>query len=123
MNRNDLRKVDLNLLIVFETLMHERSVTRAAEKLFLGQPAPFPVGPWRMAAMLRRPVFFMTGLYLGGNRYQLHFEPLADFSQTPRADRDAAIRAAMQHYADRLTHYCRLAPYNWFNFFDFWQKK
>ncbi len=91
--------------------------------LFLGQPAPFPVGPWRMAAMLRRPVFFMTGLYLGGNRYQLHFEPLADFSQTPRADRDAAIRAAMQHYADRLTHYCRLAPYNWFNFFDFWQKK
>lgn len=44
-------------------------------------------------------------------------------SQTPRADRDAAIRAAMQHYADRLTHYCRLAPYNWFNFFDFWQKK
>jgi len=60
---------------------------------------------------------------LGGNRYQLHFEPLADFSQTPRADRDAAIRAAMQHYADRLTHYCRLAPYNWFNFFDFWQKK
>ena len=30
MNRNDLRRVDLNLLIVFETLMHERSVTRAA---------------------------------------------------------------------------------------------
>ena len=76
-----------------------------------------------MAALLRRPVFFMTGLYLGGNRYRLHFEPLADFSQTPRADRDAAIRAAMQRYADRLSHFCRLAPYNWFNFFDFWQKK
>ena len=90
---------------------------------FLGQPAPFPVGPWRMAALLRRPVFLMTGLYLGGNRYRLHFEPLADFSQTPRAERDAAIRAAMQRYADRLSHFCRQAPYNWFNFFDFWQKK
>jgi len=90
---------------------------------FLGKPAPFPLGPFRMAAMLRRPVFFMTGLYLGGNRYQLHFEPLADFSQTSREERDAAIHAAMQRYADRLTHYCRLAPYNWFNFFDFWQKK
>ena len=90
---------------------------------FLGKPAPFPLGPWRMAAMLRRPVFFMTGLYLGGNRYQLHFEPLADFSHTPREERDAAIRTAMQRYADRLTHYCHLAPYNWFNFFDFWQKK
>ena len=90
---------------------------------FLGKPARFPLGPFRMAAMLRRPVFFMTGLYLGGNRYQLHFEPIADFSQTTREERDTAIHAAMQHYADRLTNYCRLAPYNWFNFFDFWQKK
>ena len=90
---------------------------------FLGKMAAFPVGPWRMAAMLRRPVFLMTGLYLGGKRYRIHFEPLADFSQTPREERDAAVRAAIQHYADRLTHFCRLAPYNWFNFFDFWQKK
>jgi hypothetical protein len=29
----------------------------------------------------------------------------------------------MQRYADCLTHFCRLAPYNWFNFFDFWQEK
>jgi len=90
---------------------------------FLGEMAPFPVGPFRMAAMLQRPVFFMAGLYLGGNRYQIHFEPLADFSAVPRAERDAAMRAAQQAYVDRLTHFCRLAPYNWFNFFDFWQKK
>ena len=90
---------------------------------FLGEMAAFPIGPFRMAAMLRRPVFFMAGLYLGGNRYQIHFEPLADFSATPRAERDAALRAAQQHYAERLSHFCRLAPYNWFNFFDFWQKK
>ena len=90
---------------------------------FLGDTAAFPLGPWRMAAMLRRPVFFMTGLYLGDNRYQLHFEPLADFSHTPREERDTAIRTAMQRYADRLSHFCRQAPYNWFNFFDFWQKK
>lgn len=89
---------------------------------FLGKMAAFPLGPFRTAAMLRRPVFFMTGLYLGGNRYRIHIEPLADFSATPRADRDAAIRAAMQAYAGRLTHYCRSAPYNWFNFFDFWQE-
>ncbi|MDE2439575.1 MAG: acyl-CoA synthetase [Betaproteobacteria bacterium] len=106
-------------------MLADRSLSDDAtvECNFLGEKAPFPLGPWRMAAMLRRPVFFMTGLYLGGNRYQLHFEPLADFSHTPRDERDTAIRAAMQHYADRLTHYCHLAPYNWFNFFDFWQKK
>lgn len=89
---------------------------------FLGKPAPFPSGPFRVAAMLQRPVFFMAGLYLGGKRYRIHFEPLADFSDTPRAARDAAMRAAQQRYVERLDHYCRLAPYNWFNFFDVWQK-
>jgi predicted LPLAT superfamily acyltransferase len=95
--------------------------TRECE--LLGERAAFPVGPWRLAAMLRRPVFFMTGLYLGGNRYQLHFAPLADFSETDRAGRDQAIAAAMQAYADVLSGCCRLAPYNWFNFFDFWHEQ
>ena len=93
------------------------------EMPFLGQTAHFPLGPWRLAAMLRRPVFLMAGLYLGGNRYRLHFEPLADFSQTKRHERDAAIQAAMQAYADRLSDFCRQAPHNWFNFYDFWQKR
>lgn len=33
------RHFDLNLLLVFETLLRERHVTRAAEKLYLSQPA------------------------------------------------------------------------------------
>jgi predicted LPLAT superfamily acyltransferase len=93
------------------------------ERAFLGAPANFPLGPWRLAAMLGRPVFFMAGLYLGGNRYELHFERLADFSRLARAERPAAIEAASRTYAEMLERYCRRAPYNWFNFFDFWQKK
>lgn len=93
-----------------------------AECNFLGAPARFALGPWRMAAMLRRPVFFMAGLYLGGNRYRLHFELIADFSTVGPGERDAAIRNAMQTYADRLGKLCQQAPYNWFNFFDFWQR-
>ncbi len=95
--------------------------TRQAD--FLDYPANFPIGPWRMAAMLRRPVFFMTGLYMGGNRYRIHFEPLADFSGVERVGRDAAIAVAVGRYAECLTRYCRKAPYNWFNFFDFWQSQ
>ncbi|MEO7937544.1 MAG: acyl-CoA synthetase, partial [Burkholderiaceae bacterium] len=91
------------------------------EAEFLGETACFPVGPWRMAALLRRPVFFMSGLYLGDNRYQIRFEPLADFSQCTRGERDAAVRGAIHAYADCLTRSCRQAPYNWFNFFDFWR--
>ena len=60
MNRNDLRRVDLNLLIVFETLMHERSVTRAAEKLFLGQPA-ISAALSRLRSLFDDPLFVRTG--------------------------------------------------------------
>lgn len=87
----------------------------------LGADANLPGGPFRMAALLQRPVVFMTGLYLGGNRYAIHFEPLADFSTVARGQRDAAVQAAIARYAALLDQYCRKAPYNWFNFFDFWQ--
>jgi predicted LPLAT superfamily acyltransferase len=87
----------------------------------LGATASLPSGPFRMAALLRRPVVFMTGLYLGGNRYAIHFDPLADFSAVATDQRDAALEAAITRYAALLDQYCRKAPYNWFNFFDFWQ--
>ncbi|MHB1051832.1 MAG: LpxL/LpxP family acyltransferase [Thiobacillus sp.] len=90
---------------------------------FLGSDAEFPLGPMRLAAMLKRPVLFMSGLYLGGNRYAVHFEQLADFSTLERADRDAAIHTAVAAYASCLERHCRTAPYNWFNFFDFWRPK
>ena len=96
-----------------------RDTTRPVS--FLGQPAEFPVGPFRMAAILRRPVLFMVGLYHGNNRYDIHFETLADFSAIPAGGRDAAVQAAMARYAQLLEQHCRAAPYNWFNFFDFWQ--
>jgi hypothetical protein len=90
---------------------------------FLGKPAPFPTGPMRMAAALRRPVIFMAGLYRGGNHYEMYFEPLADFSNLEgltRAERDARVEAAVRAYAARLEHYARVSPYDWFNFHDFW---
>lgn len=88
---------------------------------FLGDPAELPLGPFRMAAILKRPVLFMTGLYCGGNRYDIHFETLADFSALPPRGRALAVQAAMARYAALMEQYCYRAPYNWFNFFDFWR--
>ena len=88
---------------------------------FLGAPARFADGPFRLAAMLRKKLVFMAGVYRGGNRYELHFSELADFSTAGAAtDRDAAIRAALERYVATLESLCRSAPYNWFNFYDFW---
>lgn len=90
---------------------------------FLGDEAAFPTGPMRVAAALRRRVIFMAGLYRGGNRYEVRFEPLADFTAIDamtRAERDEAIREAVAEYARRLERCARDAPHNWFNFHDFW---
>jgi predicted LPLAT superfamily acyltransferase len=88
---------------------------------FLGGQAELPLGPFRMAAIMRCPVLFMTGLYLGGNRYDIHFESLADFSALAPRGRTLAVHSAMARYAALMEQYCYSAPYNWFNFFDFWQ--
>ena len=91
---------------------------------FLGEPAAFPTGPMRMAAALRQRVFLMVGLYRGGNRYEVRFEEIADFTIAPagRGEREALVNAAIARYVARLEHYCRAAPDNWFNFHDFWSK-
>jgi predicted LPLAT superfamily acyltransferase len=89
----------------------------------LGRQTYLPTGPMRAAAILRRSVIFMVGLYRGGNRYHVVFAPIADFSATPAGDRDAAINSAMLRYAALIDRYCRSDPYNWFNFFDFWRER
>ncbi len=88
---------------------------------FLGEQAAFPVGPIRIAAMLKRPIALMFGNYLGGNRYEVHFERLAGPDLVVGRGRDSMIEHLLRRYAQRLEHYCRTAPYNWFNFYDFWR--
>ncbi len=96
----------------------------SVELPFLGCPARFTDGPVRLAMMLRRRVIFMVGLYRGGRRYEVRFEALADFSEVPAdpAEREALVRATVSDYVRRLEALCREAPYNWFNFYDYWHK-
>ena len=108
----------------FVGMLGDRTLGEEAvhEVAILGEPAYLPTGPMRAAAILRRSVIFMVGLYRGGNHYHVVFEPIADFSAVTPQTRDAAVRAAIERYAALLDQYCRCDPYNWFNFFDFWRK-
>lgn len=95
---------------------------------FLGQPARFAEGPFRLASLLRRRVIFMVGCYLGEQQgrgqYEVRFEALADFSErvTDPVIREEHLRKAIVAYATRLEALCRASPFNWFNFFDFWHE-
>jgi len=87
---------------------------------FLNAPATFPAGPVLLGAMMRCPVILFFGLYRGGNRYEIYFEHFADEIDLDRVRRAENTQLWMQRYAERLEHYSRLAPYNWFNFYPFW---
>ncbi|GAB3510469.1 LpxL/LpxP family acyltransferase [Pseudoxanthomonas daejeonensis] len=116
-----LQSGELVALLVDRAQAHEDTATAP----FLGQPARFPLTPWRLAAALHAPVLLCFGLYAGGNRYDLHFERFLDPADgssplPPRGERGRWLQQCVARYAVRLEHHARLAPFNWFNFFDFW---
>lgn len=87
---------------------------------FLGAPAAFPLGPWLLAGMLNVPVMLCFAVYRGRGHYDVHFEPFLDPSESRRDDGGTAPEQLAGKFAERLGHHCHEAPYNWFNFFDFW---
>jgi predicted LPLAT superfamily acyltransferase len=70
--------------------------------------------------MMHCPVILFFGLYRGGNRYEIYFEHFADEIVLDRDRRAESISLWTQQYVTRLEHYTHLAPYNWFNFYPFW---
>ncbi|MGG8297217.1 glycosyltransferase [Klebsiella sp. 141251] len=87
---------------------------------FMGQDAPFPQGPFILAAILRCPVNLIFALRQQ-DKLRIYCEPFADPLLLPRADRQQALQQCIDRYAERLEHYALQSPLDWFNFFDFWR--
>jgi predicted LPLAT superfamily acyltransferase len=106
------------------TLGQADSMMKVSEKLdqggFIGLLADRTFGSTGTSTGSQLCVPFFVGLYRGGGQYDIHFELLYDFRHLER-NRGAAVDEAITYYAQRLEHFCKLAPYNWFNFFDFWE--
>ena len=97
---------------------------RVVQADFLGQQAPFAQGPWILASLLKCPVylfFCVTEGALGKHQFRIHFEPFSEYVRIPRTSRETALQGFAQHYAARLEHFCRQAPLQWFNFYNFWR--
>jgi predicted LPLAT superfamily acyltransferase len=86
---------------------------------FLGAPAAFPVGAYVLASLLACPLL-MLGCVREGAGHVVRFELLAERLQLPRAGRDQALQHWAALFAARLEALLVRAPYDWFNFFHFW---
>ena len=89
---------------------------------FFGHETKFPTGAIRLARVVQVPVVLFFGLYRGGNRYEVRLESFDDDAFLSHDRRDADLTRDVQRYAGRLEEICRLAPDNWFNFYDVWDR-
>jgi predicted LPLAT superfamily acyltransferase len=87
---------------------------------FLDREARFSIGAMRLAHVVCAPVVLFFGLYRGGNRYEVYLESFTDAVQLSHEQRATDLKRWTQRYADRLEVFCRRAPDNWFNFYEFW---
>lgn len=78
-----------------------------------------PQGAWLLAALLKTQVNTLFCVKQNG-RYHLKLRRFTDTSSWKRGNREAAVKDAMQGFADILAQECAQNPLQWFNFYDFW---
>ncbi len=108
--RDRLAEGHLIGILADRSVNNESGVTRE----FLGEIAMFPLAPFRLPKLFASPIFFIAGIYEGGNRYRIFFQDLNPKNEPLSPESILAL------YADTLEELCRTNPYNWFNFYDFW---
>jgi predicted LPLAT superfamily acyltransferase len=109
------------LLVIVGDRVPAHESGRVVQAPFLGAPAPFAQGPYVLAHALGCPVYLFFCLKEASG-HRLYFESFAERIELPRRERAAHLGAHARRYAERLEHYCRKAPFQWFNFFDFWAR-
>ena len=92
---------------------------KTVEVDFLGAKAQLPQGAWLLAGLLKTQVHTLFCIQHQG-RYHLKLRRFLNSTDWKRGERQAAVAAAAQAYADRLAEECAAAPLQWFNFYDFW---
>lgn len=110
------------LLVIVGDRVPAHETGRVTEAPFLGVAARFAQGPYVLAHALGCPVYLLFCLKERG-RYRLYFEPFAERIRLPRRERAAHLADLARRFAERLEFYCRKAPFQWFNFFDFWARQ
>lgn len=88
---------------------------------FLGQKAYWPQGVWLMAGLLKVQVNTLFCLKQQ-ERYHLYLHRFVSSISWQRHKRDECIQQYIELYAQQLASYCAKAPWQWFNFFDFWNQ-
>jgi predicted LPLAT superfamily acyltransferase len=93
---------------------------------FIGKEAPFPFGIFHLATLMNAPIYCLFGLrrkvlsIKPSYTIHVHKSPLS--FDCPRNERLKRCSLLVEFFAALLTQYCKEQPFQWYNFFDFWQE-
>jgi DNA-binding transcriptional LysR family regulator len=105
-NLYDLKKFDLNLLVIFECIYQHLSISKAAETLYI-TPSAVSQSLQRLRAQLNDPLFIRSGkgitpTTVGINLHHHLEENLNSIEQTINILNNAQIKRALSSTARRL---------------------
>jgi predicted LPLAT superfamily acyltransferase len=90
---------------------------------FVGGEMPLPLSPFRLACLLGCPVLSSLCLRKGDAHYETVVVPIGHGTRVPRQEREKAALELARAWVQHLEEACVRHPYQWFNFYDVWEKK
>ncbi len=94
----------------------------AARIPFLGGTAAFPIGAYVMASIAGAPLMHVFSLREPAGHYRFFGFPAQHPQLPPHNQRDEYLKSCAAKYAHDLESVMRRDPFQWYNFFPFWQE-
>ena len=114
------------LVVISADRVPAYNTTRCLNVNFLGKPAKIPYGPFLINALLKCPTYFIFSM----RKHQAGFDPTYTIHiiksdvifEGGRKEREEKINALANQYVRLMERFCLKYPYQWYNFFDFWNE-
>lgn len=134
--KSNLNIIDLNQggisvsIQIANALMNEEVVAIMADRAsnekaeleasFLNEPANFNKNPFQVAYKVDRPILAYFIILVGMRKYKVEYIRI-DMDKSKKEDE--AIKEALSKYIKKFEEIVKQYPNQWFNFYDFWEKK
>ena len=114
------------LIVVAADRTSAQNRNKVIMKPFLGKSAPFPYGVFLITALMKLPLYYMFGmrshLSIFNPKYNVHIEKSNVDFNCPRSEREKQIENCCGEFVSKLEKFCMMYPYQWYNFFNFWNQ-
>lgn len=120
-------KISEGALVVYSADRTSLNSHRVLRHEFLGKMASFPYGVFLLTILLEAPTFFVFGLRTktfswGKIEYNMFVEKAKTKLTGGVKERDTTINSLCDEFIEKLQKYCCDAPYQWYNFYNFWKE-